>query len=110
VQAAAATVRSVQAIPLPEETAVPLQTRSARLTRLATATAATCVIAGGTAIIVADDSHAASPPGPAYADLQANKARSMHALGLHLAAQRAKPASRTGDLEHNKARSQGARR
>ena len=34
----------------------------------------------------------------------------MHALGLHLAAQRAKPGPRYWDLEHNKARSQGARR
>lgn len=92
---------------------MPLHTttvRSARLTRLATATAATCIIAGGAAIVVTDDARAATGPGAAYADLQANKARSMHALGLHLAAQRAKPGPRYWDLEHNKARSQGARR
>jgi hypothetical protein len=63
--------------------------RSARLTRLVTATAAACVIAGGTATVVAESSGASSRPGTAYADLQANKARSMYALGLHLAAQRA---------------------
>jgi hypothetical protein len=84
--------------------------RSARLTRLATAAAASCIIAGGTAIVVAENAHASSRPGTAYADLQANKARSMHALGLHMAAQRAKPGPRYWDLEHNKARSQGARR
>jgi hypothetical protein len=63
--------------------------RSARLTRLAIATAAACLVAGGGAIVVTDDwstAEASAAPATRYHDLEANKARSMHALGLHMAA------------------------
>lgn len=88
--------------------------RSARLTRLA-ALAASCIVAGGAAIAVADIQHpaqaeaASGAPATPYFDLEANKARSMRALGIYLVARHANPMPPYRDLELNKARSQEGR-
>lgn len=83
-----------------------------RFTRFALAAAATGVIAGGAAVIVADAEPAtahAGQPGARYFDLEANKARNMDALGRHITARQTRPSATYRDLERNKARSQGAR-
>jgi hypothetical protein len=101
---------------------MPLHTptvRRPRLTRAAAiATATACIAAGAAAIVIADDQPApqndtiAEPSQPftsRYLDIEANKAASMRALGLHIAKQRANRTSRYQDLEANKAHSQRAR-
>jgi hypothetical protein len=89
----------------------------ARLARAAIIVAASGIIAGGTAIALADDQLAphvrtiAEPTQPVtarYFDVEANKANSMRALGRHLAEQRANRTPGYQDLEANKARSQRA--
>jgi hypothetical protein len=91
--------------------------RRPRLGRVA-AIATACMAAGAAPIAIADDQPSgqarsiAEPSQPAvtrYFDIEANKANSMRALGLHMAEQRADPSSRYQDLEANKARSQRAR-
>jgi hypothetical protein len=74
-----------------------------RLTRVA-AVAAVCVAAGTGTVAIAD-----ARPATRYSDIEANKASSMRALGLHMAKQREDHTSRYQDLEANKARSQCAR-
>jgi hypothetical protein len=99
---------------------VPLHTptvpapRHAGLARTAIIVVAACIAAGAATIVIADDQPApqidtiAEPSQPAtsrYFDIEANKAASMRALGLHIAEQRANRTSRYQDLEANKARS-----
>ena len=79
---------------------MPLHTRAARV---ATILAAAAMVTGGTAVATADDR--AAQPGPQYFDIEANKARSMRALGIHMATH--VPAF--DDIEANKAQSQRAR-
>jgi hypothetical protein len=91
---------------------VPLHTNST-VRRLALA-AVTGAIAIGTSgeqpfSQVSSIAEAGQPPATRYHDLEANKASSMRALGLHLARQRASRPSRYDDLEANKARTQRAR-
>jgi hypothetical protein len=76
---------------------VPLRTP----TILATVAVAFCAAAGAAA-------EPSQPVPTRYHDIEANKANSMRALGLHLAGQPGRP-SRYHDLEANKARSQRAR-
>jgi hypothetical protein len=92
--------------------------RLARAAAIATATATACIAAGAATIVIADDQPAsqihtiAEPSQPLtsrYFDIEANKAASMRALGLHIAEQRADRTSRYKDLEANKARNQRAR-
>jgi hypothetical protein len=101
---------------------VPLHTPTVRRPRLARAaaiaTATACTAAGAATIVIADDQPApqihtiAEPSQPVssrYFDIEANKAASMRALGLHIAEQRTNRTSRYQDLEANKARIQRAR-
>jgi hypothetical protein len=101
---------------------VPLHTPTVRRPRLARAaaiaTAAACITAGAATIVIADDqptppTHTTGEPSQPvtsrYFDLEANKAASMRALGLHIAEQQTNHNSRYQDLEANKARSQRAR-
>jgi hypothetical protein len=101
---------------------VPLHTPTARRPRLAhaaaIATAAACIAAGAATIVIADDQPApqihtiAEPSQPVtsrYFDIEANKAASMRALGLHITQQKTNHTSRYQDLEANKARSHRAR-
>jgi ABC-type amino acid transport substrate-binding protein len=102
---------------------MPLHTPAVRRRRLGRAAAiafatATACIAGAATIVIADDQPApqigtiAEPSQPftsRYFDIEANKAASMRALGLHIAEQRANRTSRYQDLEANKARIQRAR-
>jgi hypothetical protein len=78
-----------------------------------TATIATVAFAtsGAMAIVTNGESFAniAQPASPRYHDIEANKARSMATLGLHLAEQPASRALPYDDLEANKARSQRSR-
>jgi hypothetical protein len=79
--------------------------RRARLMRAAIIVAATCIAAGGTTIAVSTGQ--TTPPERAisrYADIEANKANSMRALGV--AMMRKSLASPYRDLEANKARRQ----
>ena len=55
---------------------------------------------------IAEQSRPVATP---YLDIEANKAASMRALGLHMAAQRSGATSRYRDLEANKAQSRRAR-
>jgi hypothetical protein len=97
---------------------VPLHTPTVRRPRLAhaaaIATATACIAAGAATIVIADDQpalqlHTIAKPSQRvtsrYFDIEANKAASMRALGLHIAEQRANRTSRYQDLEANKARS-----
>jgi hypothetical protein len=101
---------------------VPLHTPTLRRPRLARAaaiaTATACTAAGAATIVIADDQPApqihtiAEPSQPVtsrYFDIEANKATSMRALGLHLTEQRTNHTPRFQDLEANKARIQRAR-
>jgi hypothetical protein len=103
---------------------VPLHTptvpapRQAGLARTAIIVVAACIAAGGVTIAFSDGKSATpdrtiaetnQPVTSRYFDIEANKAASMRALGLHLAEQRTNHASRYQDLEANKARSQQAR-
>ena len=89
-----------------------------RLALAATLVAVTCAASGiafGTSgeqpfSQLSSIAEAAQPRATRYDDLEANKAKSMRALGLHRAEQRASRPSRYDDLEANKARSQRARR
>jgi hypothetical protein len=102
-------------VPLHSPTAVaPRRRRVGLIVTLA----ATCATAGAATIVIANDQTAphinaiAEPSQPVtsrYFDIEANKAASMRALGLHIAQQRASRTSRYQDLEANKARSQRAR-
>lgn len=79
--------------------------RPSRLVLAATLTAATCAASGTIALGSSGD----QPLPSRYHDIEANKANSMRAFGLHLAERRANPPSRYDDLEANKARSQRGR-
>jgi hypothetical protein len=68
--------------------------------------AAACIAAGAATVATAEPSRPTTTP---YFDIEANKAASMRALGLHIAAQRAEPGSSYQDLEANKALSRRAR-
>jgi hypothetical protein len=101
---------------------VPLHAPTVRRPRLvpaaAIATATACIAAGAATIVIADDQPTpqihtiAGPSQPVssrYFDIEANKASSIRALGLHIAEQQTTRNSRYQDLEANKARSQRAR-
>lgn len=85
-----------------------------RLALVATLTAVTCAASGAIAIgtprelpfsqVAFVEGHAQHASGR-YHDLEENKARSMRALGLHVAEHAADRPSRYDDLEENKARS-----
>lgn len=84
-----------------------------RRVALIAALAATCAAAGAPAIVIADDQpapriHTIGEPGPRYFDIEANKATSMRALGLHVAQPGTNGIPRYEDIEANKARSQRA--
>jgi hypothetical protein len=104
-------------VPFHTNSTVPAHRRP-RLALAATLAAVTCAASGAIAIgtsgeqqfsQVSSIAEASQPPATRYHDLEANKASSMRALGLHLAGQRASHPSRYDDLEANKARSQRAR-
>jgi hypothetical protein len=99
---------------------VPLHTptvpapRHAGLARTAIIVVAACIAAGGVTIGFSDGQSAPpdrtiaetnQPATSRYFDIEANKAASMRALGLHIAEQRANRTWRYQDLEANKARS-----
>ena len=96
---------------------MPLHSPTLRVPRLAgaAAIATACIATGAAAVATAD--HQPVPQGGTvaetastrYFDIEANKATSMRALGLHLAEQRTNQSSRYDDLEANKARSLRAR-
>jgi hypothetical protein len=96
---------------------VPRYSPTLRIPRVArAATVATALLAAGAATVaVAEDQPVpqvrtvAETAITRYFDLEANKAASMRALGLHLAEQPENHTSRYDDLEANKARSQRAR-
>jgi hypothetical protein len=101
---------------MPHHTPTPRRPRLAHAAAIATATA--CLAAGAATIVIADDQPApqihtiAEPNQPVssrYFDIEANKAASMRALGLHIAEQQTNHTSRYHDLEANKAHSQRAR-
>ena len=80
-----------------------------RFGHIAAAAAATFAIAGAV-IVVADDSPLPSQPAVTrQADIRANKAASMRALGHELEQRRATSVSRYDDIEINKARVQRGR-
>ena len=90
----------------------------ARLALAATLVAVTSAASGAIAIGTSGDqpfsqassiTDAGRSPGARYYDLEANKAKNMRALGLHLARQGASGPSLYDDLEANKARNQSAR-
>jgi hypothetical protein len=98
--------------PLHEEAAMPLHTTTARTPRRAKLTRAAIIVAaagiiGGGAAIAATDGETAAPDRSIsrYADIEANKANSMRALGVAMMQE----SSPYRDLEANKARSQRAR-
>jgi hypothetical protein len=99
---------------------MPLHTPTVRYLRVAGAAAfvTACIAAGAATVAIADDrpirdlhpiAERRQPETTRYVDIEANKATSMRALGLHIAERRAQPAPRYHDLEANKARSQRAR-
>jgi hypothetical protein len=96
---------------------VPLHSPTVRVPRLtrAAAVATTLMAAGAATVTVADDQTVpqartiAETAITRYFDIEANKAASIRALGLHIAEQRENHTSRYQDLEANKARSQHAR-
>jgi hypothetical protein len=94
---------------------VPLNTITApapmrlRFGHIAASAAATFAIAGAV-IVVADGSPVPSQPASTrHADIRANKAASMRALGHELEQRRATSVSRYDDIEVNKARVQRQR-
>jgi hypothetical protein len=94
---------------------VPLNTITAstpmrlRFGYIAASAAATFAIAGAV-IVVADDSPLPGQPAVTrHADIRANKAASMRALGHELEQRRATSVSRYDDIEVNKARVQRRR-
>jgi hypothetical protein len=96
---------------------VPLHRSTRRVSRLAraAAVATACVATGAPAVAIGDDQSVprvrtgAETAITRYFDIEANKAASTRALGLHRAEQRTNRSSRYQDLEANKARSQTAR-
>jgi hypothetical protein len=96
---------------------VPRRSCTRRVPRLAraAAVATACMAAGAATVAIADDQSVpqvrtvAETAITRYFDVEANKAASMRALGLHLTEQRTNRSSRYHDLEANKARSQRAR-
>jgi hypothetical protein len=97
---------------------VPLHSSTILAPRRAATLAAVCATAASFSIAVGDGQTA--PPARTiaeqgrplvtpYFDIEANKAASMRALGLHMAAQRSGATSRYEDLEANKAQSRRAR-
>jgi hypothetical protein len=95
---------------------VPLHTPTIRIPPIArtAAVASACIAATAATAAIADDQPVpqvrtvTESVATRYFDIEANKAASMRALGLHIAEQRADPTSRYQDLEANKARSQAA--
>ena len=96
---------------------MPLHSSTRRVARLAraAAVATACMATVAATVAIADDQSApqvrtvAETAITRYFDIEANKALSMRALGLHLAEQRTNQSSRYHDLEANKASSQRAR-
>ena len=97
---------------------MPLHTSTILAPRRAAALAAVCATAAAFSTAVSDGQTAtpartvaeqSRPVVTPYLDIEANKAASMRALGLHMAAQRSGATSRYQDLEANKAQSRRAR-
>lgn len=97
---------------------MPTHTPTVRRPRLARAAAIACIAASAAAIVIADDQPGAQihtiaepsqPVTSRYLDIEANKAASMRALGLHIAEQDANRTPRFQDVEANKARTHRAR-
>ena len=97
---------------------MPLHTSTILAPRRAAALAAVCATAAAFSAAVSDGQTAppartiaeqSRPVVTPYHDIEANKAASMRALGLHMAAQRSGATSRYRDLEANKAQSRRAR-